>query len=829
MSFLHPALLGLLALAAVPVVLHFLLKPKPKRLVFPALRLLKERRRQNDRRMRLRHLWLLLLRMLLLAVLVLAVARPSLPPANYSPTTAEWVTLAAVVAVVIAAYHGMMALWRRSGMGRADLLYRRTLLRGGTTAAAFLLAAALVFWPYGRRVAAEIRSPQPIAAEDQPVAAVFLFDTSDSMGFVRAGESRLDAAKALAARHLNELPPGSKLALAASGSVEPLRFRGDLFGSEGRIDAIETSAVARPLGDRLRAALRLHADDAARLAGAGGDSSGGDVDGDGGDAVRDRFVRGVYLFTDLAASAWGGDADLDDELARQESVQLFLVDVGVTDPANTALGRPVLPRESVPAGALAGVRAAVSRTGPSAGPVAVELLTRGADGEFVSRGRQSVELAAGEAKEVAFPLRVPSEAKPGGRESVPAALEGVLRLTAADPLAADDERFFTLGVQAPRRVLILADRPADADIVAKALAPSSLVERNRAAFVVDVADADPPGGLDPAALNLGGYEVVHLLNVSDPPPTLWDALAGFTRSGGGVGVILGDAADPFAYGNDAAAAVLPARPLTSLGFEPPEFLRVVEREHPVFAEFLRLGGTAELTTRDVRRHWKLEPAANATVLAEFTSPFEVRPALVAGAAGAGRVLVFGTGLDVRDGAWSDLPLAGWSYPVLLARMTAFLAGGGDRPHNFLAADRLSVELPRDTAGGAAVLRRPDFGQTEVELSGDGDRVTLGDVGAAGHYDLVRPGGAEVLAAFAVNGHPSESDLARLDADALDGLFGPNRYRLSRTAEEMELMLVRGRFGQEMFPYLLGILAAVFFGELLVSNRFYEEEQAPAAA
>ena len=823
MSFLHPALLGLLALAAVPVVLHFLLKPKPKRLVFPALRLLKERRRQNNRRMRLRHLWLLLLRVLLLAVLVLAVARPSLPPANYSLTTVEWLTLAAVVAAVVAAYYGVMALWRRSGVTRGALLYRRTLLRGGTTAAALVLAALLVFWPYGRRVVAEIRSPQPIAAEDQPVAAVFLFDTSQSMGFVRAGESRLDAAKALAKTHLDELPPGSKLVLAASDGTEPLRFRGDLFGSGGRIDAIETSAVARPLGDRLRAALRLHADDAERLSGGQSDTSDAAVAEDG----RDEFVRGVYLFTDLAASAWQGDADLADALARQESVQLFVVDVGVTDPANTALGRPILPRESVPAGALASVRAAVSRTtsgeAGDSGRATVELLVRGDDGELVSRGRQNVDLAGGGANGVAFPLRAPA-----GAAGKSAALEGVLRLSAADPLAADDERFFTLGVQPPRRVLVLADEPRVAQVFKQAVAPASLVENNRSAFLVDVFDADPPGGLNVETLDLRPYEVVYLFNVGEPPLPLWQRLTDYVDAGGGLGVILGDGADPFAYGNETAAALLPAEPLTPLGFEPPEYLRVVERTHPVFAEFEQLGGTAELTTRDVRRHWKLRPTAGATVLAEFTSPVEVRPAVVAGAIGEGRALVVGTGLDVRDGAWSDLPLAGWSFPVLLNRVTAFLAGGDDRPGNFLAADRLSIPLPRGTAGGPAVLRRPDFEQTALELPADADRVPLDDVRVPGHYDLVRPGGGDTLAAFAVNGHPSESDLTRLDETALDELFGPNRYRLSRTAEEMELMLVRGRLGQEMFPYLLAILAAVFFGELLVSNRFYEEEQAPSA-
>src|SRR5258708_1818243 len=61
MSLLHPALLSGLGLAVIPVLLHLLLQAKPKRLIFPALRLIKQSRRQNVRRMQLRHLWLLLL------------------------------------------------------------------------------------------------------------------------------------------------------------------------------------------------------------------------------------------------------------------------------------------------------------------------------------------------------------------------------------------------------------------------------------------------------------------------------------------------------------------------------------------------------------------------------------------------------------------------------------------------------------------------------------------------------------------------------------------------------------------------------------------------
>src|SRR5690606_14131775 len=83
-SLLHPAILYGLGLVALPVILHLLMKQKPKKLLFPALQLIANRRKQNVSRMRLRHFWLLLLRMLVIGLLVFAIARPSVPAADYS-------------------------------------------------------------------------------------------------------------------------------------------------------------------------------------------------------------------------------------------------------------------------------------------------------------------------------------------------------------------------------------------------------------------------------------------------------------------------------------------------------------------------------------------------------------------------------------------------------------------------------------------------------------------------------------------------------------------------------------------------------------------------
>jgi hypothetical protein len=76
MTFIHGYLLAGLALAGIPILLHLIMRQKPRRLPFPAFRFLRQRHRINQRKLRLQHLILLLLRIAVIAALCLALARP---------------------------------------------------------------------------------------------------------------------------------------------------------------------------------------------------------------------------------------------------------------------------------------------------------------------------------------------------------------------------------------------------------------------------------------------------------------------------------------------------------------------------------------------------------------------------------------------------------------------------------------------------------------------------------------------------------------------------------------------------------------------------------
>jgi hypothetical protein len=246
--------------------------------------------------MRLRHIWLLLLRILVIALLVIAIARPSLPAANYTPNFRESLTLVAIALVAGGVYSGVLWFWRNRRLTHPEMLLRRTILRGATAVGALLLFLLLFVWPYQRRIAAEIVAPLPEVARNLPVSGVFLFDTSLSMDYRFENKTRLDVAREIAETQLSRIPHGSRIAVSDTSTDEPLLFQADLAGAQSRLTALATSPVASKINDRLRQAVSLQEEDRKRILGT--------QDSLPEEKQADRFLREIYVFTDLARTAW---------------------------------------------------------------------------------------------------------------------------------------------------------------------------------------------------------------------------------------------------------------------------------------------------------------------------------------------------------------------------------------------------------------------------------------------------------------------------------------------------------------------------------------------
>ena len=77
-SLLHAGLAAGAAMAALPVILHLFMRQTPKHVIFPALRLIRERQKRSRKKLRVKNWLLLLARMALIALMALALARPAL-------------------------------------------------------------------------------------------------------------------------------------------------------------------------------------------------------------------------------------------------------------------------------------------------------------------------------------------------------------------------------------------------------------------------------------------------------------------------------------------------------------------------------------------------------------------------------------------------------------------------------------------------------------------------------------------------------------------------------------------------------------------------------
>src|SRR5204863_6281640 len=105
---------------AIPVVLHLIMRQKPKHLVFPALRFVKERRQSNTRRLHLRHWLLLALRCAAILVPALALARPSVSSAlwgNYLALGTMGLAFAAVALFLAVAILRKLSRYLIGGLG----------------------------------------------------------------------------------------------------------------------------------------------------------------------------------------------------------------------------------------------------------------------------------------------------------------------------------------------------------------------------------------------------------------------------------------------------------------------------------------------------------------------------------------------------------------------------------------------------------------------------------------------------------------------------------------------------------------------------------------
>src|SRR4051812_42997942 len=160
MAFVNISLLLAGVFIAVPIVLHLMMRQRPKQQLFPALRFIRERKLANQRRLQLRHWLLLALRCGVVGLFALALARPSVASGALSSWLAAGLVavlcLVAVSVAVVAMVRGASRVVSGSFAGVAAVLLLATL---------FLTVRAL-------------GGKSPILGDQEaPVAAALVIDT----------------------------------------------------------------------------------------------------------------------------------------------------------------------------------------------------------------------------------------------------------------------------------------------------------------------------------------------------------------------------------------------------------------------------------------------------------------------------------------------------------------------------------------------------------------------------------------------------------------------------------------------------------------------------
>jgi hypothetical protein len=709
MGFLTPALLAGTALVAIPIVLHLVMRRKPRELTFPALRFVQKRRESNRRRLQLRHLLLLALRCLLIAGLAAALARPTLKATGL---------------------HGK---------------------------------------------------------EGAPLAVAVVVDSSLRMQYVHQNRSRLEQAAETAGELVAKLPEDSMVAICDLGRAAS-GFAPDLNAATSRLRNLRATADARPLATVVVEAINLVAE-------------------------QEERRQEVFVFSDLALAAWPEDAQsaIDAALAAAPDVRIYLFDAGVAETKNASLGELEVERTVLRPGEPLHIEAAVTSNLGGEAPQA-EILLADEEGQLAKRGERIVELDGAGRGRVTFEVRD----LPLGTH------QGSVQLTAADPLSVDNTRYFTVEVRPPARVLLLADRVADAQFVREALSPS----------LADVAtrfDCQTLALAEAGEVELEEFDAVLLLDPGPLADDVWTRLAEYAAAGGGVGIFLGHNAvgETAAFNGEAPQRLLPGK--LERNSREATYLRPRRLDHPALAGLRNYEEEIPWPVCQVFRFWQFERmVGDAYPVVTFAND---EPAIVDRQAGRGRVLTVTTPFSdppTPEGRepWNVLGSeeAAWPFVGVCDQLAGYLAQDAEEQLNYLAGETARVRLAPRQQVSNFVLRTPD-GQGSGRIASGGDELAVGATDQLGNYRMTAGGRSEKLdRGFSVNAPPEASALERIDPATLLAALPPDRVRLADDLEEVEAYVNVGRSGRELYPWAIALVALVWGTEHVLANRFYRQPQ-----
>ena len=612
MIWANLALLGFGGLMlSVPVFIHFLMQPKPIEVDFPALRFLKQKQVINRSRNRLRHLLLLLLRCILIALLVLALAGPSVASQQFG----KWLTFGGIS--FVAALVGLVLLFSVSS-GTANKTLNGIL--GGLLALMLLLAG----W-YGLKLFDDEASGQILGNAGEPVAAIVLVDTSPTMQYEAENETRLQTAASIATWLVNQMPSGSQVCVSVPDGDRPF-FSPDESAAARRIESLETEFNPKSILDTLEKAVPL---------------------------IEESPLtrKEVYIVSDLTRNGWASDTSKPavNRLLKDESISLFVLDVGVDEPVDFRLGELEMSAKQITSNGSLKIKTTVSRLG-AASQRNIRLSVERPDlsRPVISNGKalfpekswvltNSVDIRENSSVETDFQFT---------EQLDPGVYHGKVEIVGKDPLEIDDAQHFTFEVATPWSALVISPSNVDADFLGSILRSSGSFETT----FLDQSELD-------SVADFRDFSAVFVLNPEPLADEIWDRLSGYVEAGGGLGIFLGhNAADKEGLPHESFQTVAASRVLTgalSNQFRCPDrnsdpfLFSPISYDHPVLSYFREVSTSVPWRRNPVFTHWGLEQDDQWDELStEVVASFNNRePAIVERRIGTGRILLMTTPIE----------------------------------------------------------------------------------------------------------------------------------------------------------------------------------------
>ncbi len=483
---------------AVPIMLHLLMRQKPKPLVFPAVRFLRETFASNQRRLKLKQWLLLLLRCLVILWLVAALAQPSVAAflADYWVVGGALFLLAILLSTALVA---VLLTQRPISFWLAGLLGFGTavcLLVGGWN----LLAARM----QNRNVV--------LAAGDGPVAAAFLVDTAPRMSLRQANQSRLERAQEIGDWLLTRLPADSEVSVSSTSQPQVF-FAVDLAAARQQLETMETSFLNRSMPAGLTECLNLLEE-------------------------SELQQRELYVFTDRSRRAWPEGPVLDRfvERLKESSVHLYIVDVSAREVENASLSSLKMPREVLAQQGTLEISTEVRLEGQARQRKVVMRIEQPEPSRPVRRDGKTLLPDRFWTREALVSLPEDGSQKVEFQfpDLPPGVHHGVIEIEGQDALEFDNRRFFTVEVRPAWKALVLTGPGVSDAILTQAIAPAGERDAGRALFDFVVRPQDEIS-IEP----LQEFDAVFLMDPAPLERSAWELLADYVENGGGIALFLG--------------------------------------------------------------------------------------------------------------------------------------------------------------------------------------------------------------------------------------------------------------------------------------------------